>query len=384
MTRIERNHLFVWLCFVFLILFTPRLCAQNALEKSAEALKTRQTFAEYGKKYVGSPYVSGATGPASFDCSGYVYAVARESIGWQLPRTVTNIYRYCKIIDDSQREIGDLVFFKTTESAEPSHVGIYIGNNQFLNAASDGPNTGVILSSLNEGYWRGKYFKTGRFLPPSKVLENEELKNAEGDESSSVKSSEKNGEIVIASNKSRQNSSGKKNSIKGADFLQKVSLDANLSMDWNFFTPEYFRLNLRGINLGVNALYDSHELKPGIGTIVRWDGGTGILQLPIIFSLTVKDYVRIFAGPVFTIGNPKLQGSDGEDIKASVFPGILGICFNTPPIKTGKFDLCFTQDIHYTIFNETNGAALSPIKSLATGLVFSSGIRVTLPFSSLL
>lgn len=389
MTRIERNHIFVWLCLVSLILFTPRLCAQSAAEKSAEAFKTRQTFADYGKKYVGSPYVSGATGPTAFDCSGYVYAVARESIGWQLPRTVSNIYKYCKVIDDSQREIGDLVFFKTTASSDPSHVGIYIGNNQFLNAASDGPNTGVILSSLNEGYWKGKYFKTGRFLPASKILDSNELKNDGGANSNgnaTNKNSSNGGSAHVAgSGKTAQTSVAKLGAgSKGSDFLHKITLDGNFSFDWNFFTPDYFRLNFRGVNAGVNALYEASDLKPGIGTMIRWDSGTGIVQLPIVFSLTVKDFVRIFAGPVLTIGTPSLPGNDDESIKASVFPGILGVCFNTPSVKAGKFDLCFTQDIHYTIFNETDGGALSPIKSLATGLVFSSGIRVTLPLSSLL
>lgn len=60
------------------------------------------------------------------------------------------------------------------------------------------------------------------------------------------------------------------------------------------------------------------------------------------------------------------------------------MCFNSPSFKAGKTDVSFVQDIHYTVFNDTDGSALSALNSLATGLVFSSGVRVTLPLSTLL
>lgn len=373
MTRKDRNHIFVWACLICLILFTPRLCAQNAQMSAEEAAKTRTTFVDYGKKYIGCPYVSGATGPAAFDCSGFVYAVSRESIGYQLPRMVKNMYKYCKIIEDSERESGDLVFFKTTASEEPSHVGIYIGNGQFLNCASDGPNTGVIVSSLKESYWKGKYYKTGRFLPTSKLIES--------DESSSSKNSSSQNTITASANST---SSAYSQTSQEDSFLSKLVLDGMFSVDWNFFTPEYFRLFFRGLTASAHATYNGKNLKPGIGTSFRWDTGTGVIQLPLVFSITMNEYFRIFAGPVFTLGTPYLPGNSNEKIKASTFPGILGVCWNTPSFKAGKTDISFSQDIHYTVFNGRDGAALNPIKSLATGIVFSSGIRVTFPLKALL
>lgn len=379
MTRNDRNHIITWVWLAAFILFTPRVCAQTMQEEADNSAKTRQTFVEYGKKYIGCPYVSGAVGPNSFDCSGFVYAVSRESIGYQLPRTVKAIYGFCKIIDESKREAGDLVFFKTTGSDQPSHVGIYIGNNQFLNCASDGPNTGVILSSLKEGYWKGKYYKTGRFLPSSLLLkeQNTDDEAAEETKSSSVNSK---------SNVSKTSYAGRNNSKKSSSssFINKVILDGMFFVDWNFFTPDNFRLTFRGLAGELHAMYEGKTLKPGIGSFVRWDSGTGVIQLPLVFSLTMTDYLRIFAGPVFTIGKPYLPGNDDERIKASVFPGILGVCFNSPSFKAGKTDISFVQDIHYTVFNDTDGSALSALNSLASGLVFSSGVRVTLPLSTLL
>lgn len=375
MTRTERNHIFIWACLIALVLFTPRVCAQTAVANAQEAAKTRQSFVEYGKKYIGCPYVSGATGPSAFDCSGYVYAVARESIGYQLPRMVKNIYKYCTIIDDSKREIGDLVFFKTTSSDEPSHVGIYIGNNQFLNCASDGPNTGVILSSLKENYWKGKYYKTGRFLPASKVYDNaESLSSAASNHSSSK----------IQSSVSNDSSSLSDSSSSQSSFISKIAVDGMFNIDWNFFSPDYFKLTFRGLSGTVHAMYNGKNLRPGIGSIIRWDTGTGVIQLPVIFSLSMGEFTRIFAGPVITLGTPYLPGNDDEKIESSFFPGILGVSFNSPSAKIGKINLSFVQDIHYTVFNKTDGSALSAIKSLGTGLVLSSGLRVTLPLTELI
>jgi hypothetical protein len=375
MTRNDRNHIFIWASIACLLLFTPRVCAQTAAQSAAEAAKTRQTFVDYGKKYIGCPYVSGATGPNAFDCSGFVYAVARESIGYQIPRMVKNIYSYCKIIDESKREIGDLVFFKTTASDQPSHVGIYIGNNQFLNCASDGPNTGVILSSLKESYWKGKYYKTGRFLPASKVSDQTE----ETESSSARNSSNGSGTAVSSGSK---NTGGSK--AAGTSFNDRIILDGLFTFDWNFFTPDYFRLTFRGLSATLHAMYDGKTLKPGIGSILRWDTGTGVIQLPVIFSLTMNEYLRIFAGPVITVGTPYLPGDKDKEIESSFFPGILGLYLSSPSIKAGKTDISFVQDIHYTVFNDTDGSAMSAINSLGTGLVLSTGIRVTLPLASML
>ena len=157
--------------FLLIMLFSMcclKLCAEDAFVTPAQAKENREKFVALSKQYVGCPYVYGAVGPSSFDCSGLIYYVARESIKVQLPRTAKAIYNYCRIVDDVDREIGDLLFFKTTSSGTISHVGIYIGNKQFISAISDGPNTGVIVSSLNQDYWKARYVCTGQFIKSGK------------------------------------------------------------------------------------------------------------------------------------------------------------------------------------------------------------------------
>ena len=400
----------------FLCILVPQLCAQsmtNVSPEEARALRTQ--FVDYSKLFIGRAYLSGAIGPDSFDCSGLVFTCSRDSIGVQLPRKTSAMYSFCEPIADSAREAGDLVFFKTTSSGTVSHVGIYIGNEQFIHAASDGPNTGVIISSLRESYWKAHYTGTGRFLPSSGdaalssskadagsgsasgavavaagaspvaapvaagVASGSEGAGAAGAAGASATSSRSSKTKVTASR-----TSSTSRSSTAHPFLSAVILDGSLFLDWNFFTSKNIRLNIRGVSTMLHARYAGKSLQPGVGTMLRYDSGTGVFQVPLVASLSFGEYVRIFAGPVITFGSPTLPGDSGTDIKASFFPGIMGICWQTPSLAIGKTALSFTQDIHYTIFNRTDGAALSPIDSVASGLVFSSGLRVTLPLRNVL
>ncbi len=360
---------------VFIALCAHNIYAEVSQMSPSESVAARNKMVAYSKQFIGCPYVSGATGPDAFDCSGFIYAVSSQSIGIQLPRTTKAMYDFVQITSDSQKEAGDLVFFKTTGSGDVSHVGLYIGNNQFIHCASDGPNTGVIVSSLKEAYWKGKYYQSGRFISPSQqgVLEapvsDDEIKTVSTPKKAQAKPAAK-----------KTPSKRKSNS----DFLSKVVVDGTLALDWNLFTPDYFRLVFRGVDTMFNARYSKSTCQPGVGAGFKWDSGTGVVQLPIVASFTVTDYFRLYAGPVITLGTPYTPGRDEDKIQAGVFPGILGVTWNTPGIKAGLTEISFSQDIHYSVYNKTNGSALSPVKSLSSGLVFSTGVRVTLPLNKVL
>ena len=137
-------------------------------------------------------------------------------------------------------------------------------------------------------------------------------------------------------------------------------------------------LNSRGFSLQGNVAYTKNQLWPGIGLEFKYDGKTNVFQIPITFSLGVSKHFRFYAGPVISFGKPVLPGKD-ENIKPSFFPGILGFSWQSDDIKVGNYGLSFAQDISYSVFNNESGAALSFIKSLVSGLVFSTGVRVTFP-----
>lgn len=104
----------------------------------------------YAKQYLGCPYVYGASGPSRFDCSGftkYVYA----HFGYSLNRSANDQLKNGVKVARTAMEPGDLVFFKATSTKSASHVGIYIGNGQFIHASSTGDV--VKISDLSSGYY---------------------------------------------------------------------------------------------------------------------------------------------------------------------------------------------------------------------------------------
>ncbi|WHY74719.1 NlpC/P60 family protein [Fictibacillus enclensis] len=108
------------------------------------------------KQYIGVPYVWGGTSPSGFDCSGYVYYVFNKSAGITLPRTTAEMYKQGTKV--TTLKTGDLVFF-TTYTTGASHVGIYIGNNQFISATSS---SGVSIVSMDNSYWKARYLGAKR------------------------------------------------------------------------------------------------------------------------------------------------------------------------------------------------------------------------------
>lgn len=110
------------------------------------------------KSVQGVSYVWGGTTTSGFDCSGFIhYAFDKAGLGMGR-QTVEGYYSRSYAVDTPQ--VGDLVFFKGTYKAGISHMGIYLGNNQFIHA---GTSTGVAVASLDNSYWSKHYDGFKRF-----------------------------------------------------------------------------------------------------------------------------------------------------------------------------------------------------------------------------
>lgn len=109
--------------------------------------------------FLGTPYLMGGTGNGSFDCSGFVMKMF-QSQGISLPRTADVQFGAGRAVAHGDEHAGDLVFFETYLPG-PSHVGIYLGNGQFIHASSS---RGVTISSLKQPYYANRYLGAKRIF----------------------------------------------------------------------------------------------------------------------------------------------------------------------------------------------------------------------------
>jgi cell wall-associated NlpC family hydrolase len=123
--------------------------SQVAQKPAAAAASNVQEIIGEARKYIGAPYLWGGNTPSGFDCSGFVKYVFAK-FGVSLPRTTETQWTATTPVNSPS--IGDLVFFQTYKTG-PSHVGIYLGNNQFISAAS----SGVTISNMTSSYWGPRY-----------------------------------------------------------------------------------------------------------------------------------------------------------------------------------------------------------------------------------
>lgn len=109
----------------------------------------REAIVKLAKKQVGKRYVYGATGPSAFDCSGLAQYVYKKAANKTLPRTTYGQVTKGKRVSMKNLKKGDLLFWGSASS--PYHVGIYVGNGQYVHAAT--PSQGVRKQALSAYFY---------------------------------------------------------------------------------------------------------------------------------------------------------------------------------------------------------------------------------------
>lgn len=126
--------------------------------------KVEHDYAEellnYAYQFLGTPYVWGGTTPAGFDCSGFVQYIF-AGCGYEIYRTATAQMDNGTPVPQSDLKPGDLIFFERTYNTDgASHVGIYIGDSEFIHCAGS-----VKITSLEEEYYSSRYYGAVRIIP---------------------------------------------------------------------------------------------------------------------------------------------------------------------------------------------------------------------------
>ncbi len=112
------------------------------------------------QSYLGKPYKGKSKYEEGLDCSHFTRSVFKRYNRSTLPQTAALQYAGGKEIHFRHIRYGDLIFFKT-DKKKVSHVGIYVGDRQFIHASTS---RGVIVSHLDEKYWAKRYVGARRYL----------------------------------------------------------------------------------------------------------------------------------------------------------------------------------------------------------------------------
>lgn len=110
-------------------------------------------------EWIGTPYRFGGNSRKGIDCSAFTKKLYSEVFNMDIERNSRDIFSMVSPVKKEDLREGDLVFFKI-HSRHISHVGIYLGNDRFAHASSQG----VAISNLDDPYYRRYFYRGGRLL----------------------------------------------------------------------------------------------------------------------------------------------------------------------------------------------------------------------------
>ena len=132
-------------------------CASQTTSEPPRSVKSADRAVAIALQQVGVPYRYGGSTPSGFDCSGLVY-YSYSRVGQALPRTTASLWSGLQPVSKQDIRTGDVLFFRI--SGKMSHVGLYLGNDQFVHAPSSGKV--VTVGSLRSGYYSNALVRAGR------------------------------------------------------------------------------------------------------------------------------------------------------------------------------------------------------------------------------
>lgn len=306
---------------------------------------SRERVIRAAETYLGVPYRLGGTSKSGIDCSGLVYSSFLQGTGFRVPRTVDTLATWVLVIPSSSLAPGDLLFFDleakaANPPAAPSslpaqtiasltradHVGIYLGDELFIHAASAGLNTGVTQNSLADPNWRRRLLFAGRALPEAS--------------------------------------------------LSGLALDAGLGVNLSQLSDISGGLDaiIRGVSgWGEISLPILKNFSLGLRAGVAWDRSLGTIRAPLELDIGQISGIAAFAGPALTFGNPVL-GSRGYAPAASIL-GTIGLRWSPIVFSSGASRYGSYFEIRYDNFTALPGQSEAAATDLKACISFTIGVR---------
>lgn len=131
----------------------------------AVSATTNSKMYQFVYDWIGTPYRLGGDSKKGIDCSKFAAQLYENVFNTSIGYNSRNIYSNVDKVKKGDLEPGDFVFFKI-RSKNITHVGVYIGDNKFAHASTS---KGVMISNLDESYWKRYYFNGGRVLPEGRA-----------------------------------------------------------------------------------------------------------------------------------------------------------------------------------------------------------------------
>lgn len=133
--------------------------SQDEFEEMVRNVDVKSRIMDQYAVWKGVRYRLGGETERGIDCSAFVQRTFREQFGLELPRSTSQQKDSGREISRTKLRPGDLVLFRAGSTGR--HVGIYLGNDNFVHASTS---SGVMISSLNDSYWKKRYREGRRVL----------------------------------------------------------------------------------------------------------------------------------------------------------------------------------------------------------------------------
>ena len=370
--------LFAILFFLANVIFAAPLESGYALapmpsasqaEKVQAYTQIRQRVIEASRRYEGVPYVYGGMTSRGLDCSGFICLSFRDALGVSLPRSASGLYSWAEQIPVEKAQPGDLIFFRTDNTRNITHVGLYLGDKRFIHSASAGARTGVIYSSLNEQYWARAFAGAGRAFP--------EGASSQADGSTSNTDGIRSGNSGSQGNQSNSGRNSQNWQINSGNEGNQAGTASNKGLFGNtrlmataVLAPSIDVLQVNGSIIrsfsSQIGFYSELHRQFGLGLELRpeYDFALGVFRLPLTLSIGITEKFTLFAGPALSFGNAEMtiKGNKRNYYGGTSWFGAAGFAFTPSSVKVSDSELSpyieaawqsFSNNKNFHIFADT-------------------------------